>query len=219
MTENLSHVGKNLYSRTWKSVESVQKYANSRYRGLDQYLVSRRELCIVRQLLSIAKSPDRTLLDTPSGYGRFTRVFLDRDFDITSADLNLYVLQYQRRLFVDISNPVVANVLNLPFGSERFYTVFNFRLLQHFSSEKKRLRTLNELYRVSKKWVIVSVYIKSSVHALIKKASTHKGMITMIDFVLWEREIKSAGFKIVAFRRVLPLMHAQTIFLLEKSSR
>lgn len=120
---------------------------------------------------------------------------------------------------MDISNPVVANVLNLPFGSERFYTVFNFRLLQHFSSEKKRLRTLNELYRVSKKWVIVSVYIKSSVHALIKKASTHKGMITMIDFVLWEREIKSAGFKIVAFRRVLPLMHAQTIFLLEKSSR
>lgn len=158
VTENLSHVGKNLYSRTWKSVESVQKYANSRYRGLDQYLVSRCELCIVRQLLSIAKSPDRTLLDTPSGYGRFTRVFLERDFDITSADLNLYVLQYQRRLFVDISNPVVANVLSLPFGSERFYTVFNFRLLQHFSSEKKRLRTLNVAIQSKKMGNCFSVY-------------------------------------------------------------
>jgi len=204
------------YYRTWQDIESVRKYSNTRYRGLDQRFVSWREKKIVNKMLNKIKSPGSMLLDIPTGYGRFTHLFLEYDFNITNADLNLFALLYQRERHLGTANSVVANVLDIPFKNNQFDVVFNFRLLQHFKTSKERCTFLKELHLTTKKWAIVSVYIKSSLHRFIQKISSRKRKMTMIDLDVWCEEVTSEGFKIVESLRVIPFFHAQMIFLLEK---
>ncbi len=204
------------YSRTWQNVESVRKYSKTRYHSLDQRFVSWRERKIVNKMLNKIKLPGSKLLDIPTGYGRFTQLFLENDFDITNADLNLFALLYQREQHLGTANSVVANVLDIPFKNNQFDVVFNFRLLQHFKTSKERCTFLKELRISTKKWAIVSVYIKSNLHIITQKISSRKRKMTMIDLDAWREEVTNEGFKIVESRRVIPSFHAQMIFLLEK---
>ena len=214
--ESSSHLQKP-YAKTWKSVKSVAFYAKSRYRNIDQKYVSWRETAIINRFLkSIDTMTDRSILDVPTGYGRFTQTFLENDLDITSADLNLYALMYQRQRYLETSNIAVSDVFNLPFRDEQFNIVFNFRLLQHFQSRSARLQIVDELRRVSSRWLIMSVYVRSKMHTVVRQISSRPKRIWMADLKLLKNDINKAGFRIAAIKSIIPYLHAQRILLLEK---
>lgn len=217
MNSELQADNKKQYAITWKSVDAVQCYANNRYKHFDQRFISWRECRIVDRILSKLKSQFQSLLDIPSGYGRFTQLFLNHGFDITNGDLNLYALKYQRELHSNATKVVVSNVNATPFRDNQFDIVFNFRLLQHLKTGAERERILKELQRITKRWVIVSVYIYSSFHRLTQKISTRPRKMTMAERKTWENEIKNAGFRIVGLWWVVRFFHAHKIYLLEKS--
>ncbi|PIS30717.1 MAG: hypothetical protein COT43_01165 [Candidatus Marinimicrobia bacterium CG08_land_8_20_14_0_20_45_22] len=204
------------YSITWKSVESVEKYSINRYKNLDQRWVSWREKRIVNRILNHLRSANQTLLDIPTGYGRFTELFLKNDFSVTNGDLNLYALEYQQKLHRGSTRVVVSDVNATPFRKNEFDVVFNFRLLQHFKTSAERLSTLSELYRVTKRWVVISVYLESSLHRLNQKLSSRPRKMTMATTKDWENEVSESGMKIVDSWWVLRFFHANKIFLLEK---
>lgn len=204
------------YAITWQSVESVEHYANSRYRHLDQRLVSWRERRIVEKLLRKLAVENTFLLDIPTGYGRFTPLFNKYGFKVLNGDLNLYALLYQQRSHPNDNMAIVANGNRLPLGDNLVDVIFNFRLLQHFKTSAERRALLQELSRVSGHHLIVSVYIESAFHHFIQVISGRKRRMTFISRDQWNAELRSCGLEVVQVRRPLRFFHAQNIFWLEK---
>jgi len=205
------------YSRTWKSIDSVRKYAESRYKHLDQRLISQREIRLVDRVLMRISFPQQTLLDIPAGYGRFTQTFLEHDLDVTNADLNLYAALYQREQHHEVAKSLVANVFHIPFPDNSFDIIFNFRLLQHIKSGEERRDILNELRRVTREWAIVSVYIHTPLHFLQRRLIKRSKRIFMTTDEIWCREIRDAGFTAVKSWWVFRFFHAHKIYLLKKN--
>jgi len=204
------------YAITWQSLESVERYAQSRYRHLDQRLISWRERRIIDRFLKKMSGANRSLLDIPTGYGRFTLLFRKHAFRIINGDLNLYALLYQRQYHPDNDLAVVANGNRLPLRDNLVDVVFNFRLLQHFKTSHERVAMLTELARVTRRYLIVSVYLESGFHRLIQQIAGRKRRMTIISLRQWETELQASGLKIVCQRRALRFFHAQNIFWLEK---
>ncbi len=205
------------YSVTWNSLEGVRKYAATRYRHLDQRLISVREIRLVRRILNEISTSRATLLDIPAGYGRFTRTFLEKDLDVTSADLNLYAAMFQREQYRELSKVLVANIFSLPFKQDNFDIVFNFRLFQHLKTEPERQLILKELHRVSRQWAIVSVYVYSPMHALQRKIAKRPKRIFMVYESDWRKAIEQAGFSLVKSFWIWRFLHAHKIYLLRKT--
>lgn len=206
------------YAVTWQSVEAVERYAGSRYKHLDQRLVSWRERRIIDNFLKILSGENRILLDIPTGYGRFTPLFRKQGFTLINGDLNLYALLYQRQSRPEGQLSVVANGNRLPFNNDLADVVFNFRLLQHFKTSAERVALLSELARVSRRTLIVSVYLESGFHRLTQVLSKRKRRMTLIPHTQWESELQACGLKVVKMRRPLRFLHAQCIFWLEKTA-
>jgi len=206
------------YSVTWNSLEGVRKYAAIRYRHLDQRLISAREVRLVRRILKKIGTSRAKLLDIPAGYGRFTKIFLENDLDVTNADLNLYAALFQREQDRGINKVLVANIFSLPFKPDNFDIVFSFRLFQHLKTEPKRQLILKELHRVARRWVIVSVYIYSPLHALQRQIAKRPRRIFMIDESDWRAAIERAGFSLEKSFWVWRFLHAHKIYLLRKIS-
>jgi len=205
------------YARTWQNVAAVERYAQSRYRHYDQRLISWREQRIVDHFLKQIADENHILLDIPSGYGSFTPLFHRHAFKVINADLNLYALLYQRQRFPDTNLMIVADGNRLPLPDNFANVVFNFRLMQHFQTSDQRAALLRELTRVSNCHLIVSVYLDSAFHRLIQVISGRKRRMTMIPWVQWNAELLSCGLKVIQIRRPLRFLHAQNVFLLEKS--
>lgn len=206
------------YAITWQNVERVEHYAKTRYKHLDQRFVSWRERRIIDNFLKQLKGENRTLLDIPTGYGRFTALFRKHGFKLINSDLNLYALLYQRQCNPDSQLAVVTNGNCLPFGKNRVDVVFNFRLLQHFKTSVERTALLSELARVSRQTIIISVYLKSGFHRLTQKISGRQRRMTLISRAQWESELRTCGLKVIKMRRPLRFLHAQCIFWLEKTT-
>jgi len=201
---------------TWKSNSEVRRYARTRYRGIDQRLLSLRELAIVKKLLSGIRKEDLTILDVPCGYGRFVPLLSKLCLALVCGDLNIHALSYAKATHKWIRCWVNCDVLNLPFKETSFDVVFDFRLLQHFDSLESVIAVLKEFQRVSKKFILFSIYTESWLHGLVRKFRKRTHRIKMFNKATLRSRLKKAGFKIKAEVGVLPGVHAHTIYLVEK---
>jgi len=212
---NGSEPRRKTYAITWQSVAAVANYATHRYHHLDQFLVAWKEKRLVRRLLRKIRAESHTLLDIPTGYGRFTPLFLENGFDLLSCDLNLYALLYQRQQYPQLGRAVVASVFALPFRDRHFDVVFNFRLIQHFKTSAERQALLQEIQRVTRRFAIVSVYLPSIFHRLSQILGGRPRRMTMVTPADWEAEVQANGLRVVQACWVWHFLHAQKIFLLE----
>ncbi len=111
----------------------------------------------------------------------------------------------------------------LPFRTGAFDLVFNLRYLQHAHAESDRVRALAELVRVSRRYVLLSYYRRSNVHAVIRTLQSvtrgsRRRTPSMIDGGEFARLVRSAGCRTVADRGIVPWFHAQRLVLLEKTN-
>lgn len=208
--------------------DEVADYERRRYRGLDQRIVHRREVRILRRALRSAgaNSPDgpRLLaLDAPCGYGRFSGLLIEAGYRPVSCDLSPAMVRRARTKDPISHIPIglVANVARgLPFRDGAFPLVFSLRLFHHLHSAEDRRSALGEFARTGSGWLILSFYQANVLHKaqralrrLVKRSKTRIKMLTGREF---EAEAAEAGFRVV---RVFPLfraVHAQRIALLNK---
>jgi SAM-dependent methyltransferase len=206
--------------------EEVADYEQKRYRGLDQRIVHRREVGILKTLLSLAESASPSAapayaLDAPCGYGRFSGLLQERNFRLVSLDLSPAMVERAVEKGLNNSNPIgiVSNMAEgLPFKPNIFRLILSMRLFHHLHESEERRSVLREFARASNGWVILSFYQVNPLHLAqrrlrrrIKRSKTRIKMITRREF---EEEADEAGFEIV---RVVPLfrgIHAQQIALL-----
>jgi SAM-dependent methyltransferase len=206
----------------------VADYERRRYRGIDQRIVHRREVRILKKALRLPGEKATAALpvlalDIPCGYGRFSGLLAEAGYRPVSCDLSLAMV---RRALAKAQIPlhplgVVANVVQgLPVRAGAFPLVFSLRLFHHLHRPEERRAALGEFAHAGSRWLILSFYRANALHqaqrALRRLVRRSKTRIKMISGREFEEETARAGFRVV---RVFPLfrgLHAHHIALLEK---
>ncbi len=199
--------------------KEVQHYERTRYSHLDQWLINILEQLIVRNFIEKNELKGLTLLDIPCGFGRFSPLFLRYKIKLTSADISHAMVERTKSNLSQISgekNFLVSSVKELPFKDNSFDATFTVRLLHHNFTRDERINILRELRRVSKRYVIVTMYRWTLFHKLTRKIRRLKRVIIMLSMKEMEEEIRASGLRIVKKRVLMPIFHSQVFLLLEK---
>lgn len=198
--------------KPWKDLDHVERYASRRYSSWDQRWLDRKEQSAVRRLVS-EHGLSGLILDVPAGYGRFLSI-LSEVGDVLAVDLGFFPLLYQKERFGPATDCVNAEAQKLPLKDKTVDAVFCFRLFQHLHRSPQRVAILREFGRVSREWVIVSVYGASFFHSLFRRVVPQPSKITMMAQDQFQEELREADLTMVEEAAVAPFFHAQRIHLL-----
>lgn len=197
-------------------------YEQTRWKHADQKAIDRRERAMVRQMLAQVAAPGQTVLDVPSGFGRFTTELVEQGLRPAGADLEVPMISRTReRLGADCWAYVRANLKGtLPFKPGSFDGAFCMRLFHHVRSEQERAAMLSELGRVVRGWALISFYAFEPLHwaqwHLRTRTRPGKGWIAMIPTSRFLAEVRAAGLEPVECRAVMPVLHAHRLVLCRK---
>ena len=191
----------------------ARRYAERRYRGLDQRLVHALESRLVLRYVDELAGRGEEVLDMPCGYGRFTGPLLRRGLVVSAGDADRARLDLLGEL---VEGEVPVRCLRseaLPFDDASFDATVCVRLLQHLKDPDQRRRTLAELARVSRRGVVATVYMRSAVHGAVHSAR-RQARLAHYDRAGLLRDLAAAGLRIRRMARPIPLLHAQTVLQL-----
>lgn len=200
----------------WQNLEQVDRYARERYRHWDQRWLSRREEQLVARIFA-QYHLGGSILDVPVGYGRFQKL-LHRFGLVHALDASYYAVLYQRENPGLAQGSVTGLAEELPYPDRSFEVIFSLRLLQHIHERDRRLAILNEFNRVSRRWVVVSLYVQAPLHLLHRRIVKLTSRITMLSRGELREEAREAGLQLVRMVSVLPGLHAQRICLFSSDS-
>jgi len=202
----------------------VENYRTTRYKGIDQQIVNKRERKILEKILVSLSDRSVSILDVPCGYGRFSEFLLRKSINLISADISLPMVMAARKYSVASSSNhhfLVGDIRNLPLKDNTFDYVITIRLLQHMLNASIRHQVLRELHRVARKMVVLSFYRYNFLHSIerwircqIKNVDKRISMLNLDDF---SKELNSTGFVVLRLFPVLKYFHAHTIALLQKA--
>jgi SAM-dependent methyltransferase len=207
-------------------VGDLDRAAYLRHRfGGSQRIVRWREERMVAALLARLEGSLSCVLDAPCGHGRFTAqlraatrgLLVSADSDprhlraLRSAESPAYLPDLVE---LDLRSP-------LPFGDRTFDLVFTVRFLHHVREQAWRERLLEDLVRVSRRYVLVSYYEAGSLHSLQKalqhalkpKRGRRLAMVRRSELL---RSFDAMGCRVVSDSAILPGLHAHRLVLLER---
>ena len=201
----------------------VEEYKRTRYKGIDQRIVNKRERKILEKIFGSIREKSISILDVPCGYGRFSELFLKRSLNLTSADISFPMVLTTKKYSPLTNSPhhfLVGDIKHLPLKENSFDCIVTVRLFQHILKSSTRFQILKELHRVAKKMVIISFYRYNLLHNIerwarcrIKNVNKRITMLPLGDFV---KELNSVGFKVLNLFPVMRYFHAHNIVLLQK---
>jgi len=195
----------------WKNLEQVDRYARERYRHWDQRWLSRREERLVTGIFT-RYNLNGSILDVPVGYGRFQKL-LSRFGPVHALDSNYYAVLYQRKNLGLALDSVTGRAQELPYPDRSFEVVFSLRLMQHIHERDMRLAIMNEFNRVSRRWIVVSLYVRTPIHRLHRRIFKMPSRITMLSREELKEEAREVGLQLERIVSVLPGLHAHRICL------
>jgi SAM-dependent methyltransferase len=196
----------------------VRDYQQQRYRSLDQAVVNWREQRLVESLLTTCHLTQGSLLDIPCGFGRFTALFARLGITATGADFSGDMVRLANTQEVPEGRGrwLHTDIFHLPFADNTFDCTFCVRLLHHRFSPAERLHLLRELARVSRRYILVSVYLSSPLHTLARHWRGTRGRLAMLTTAQWHDLARQSGLRILQQRALCRLCHAQTFAVLTK---
>jgi ubiquinone/menaquinone biosynthesis C-methylase UbiE len=159
-------------------------------------------------------------LDIPCGTGRITEVLVGLGMDVTAADVSQAMMEHANVRMAKNASPVPfvqADIENLGFPENAFDLIVTIRLLHHIPPSLHR-KILAELHRVTRNWVVISFSSKYSIQSarrnLLGKMRGEPRY--SISPALFRYEVANAGFRIVRYISLLPLISESVFVLLEK---
>jgi SAM-dependent methyltransferase len=167
----------------------------------------------------------KTVLDIPSGAGRFAKV-LAHGRELIEADVAAEILEFARERAEKAGLKLTflqcdASQIPLPDGAVD--CVFCNRLLHHILSVKEREVFLREFHRVTRKYLVVSFFDYHAFGGVRKLFKALKGRKPKYDqqptFADFTKEIAGCGFNVREVVATGAPWVAQKFFVLEKSTR
>ncbi|MCP4680806.1 MAG: class I SAM-dependent methyltransferase [Desulfobacterales bacterium] len=180
----------------WKNhIEDGAKYEWLRFeRNEKARKRSRRERGMVVDFLR-SLPENQTILDVPSGMGRFCEIIKEQGHQPIAVDSNLGRIQDTRNRLVPPIPSAHANIMNLPFLDNSVDAAICFRLTHHLNPALVR-NVLEELNRISK-YALVTFYSKHTWKNYRKRliGKYHKGFYCAFK---WIRKVsEESGWKIL----------------------
>ena len=195
-----------------------QGYQQQRYHSLDQAWVNWREQRLLARLLTLCQLANRTVLDVPCGYSRFAPLYARLGITAVGADMSYDMAHLAAATHKRHSGEgwLCADILALPFPDSMFDSVLCIRLLHHRFSDAERQRILAELARVSRRFVIISFYQPTLLHALARHWRGARGRLAMMTAARLRELAQASGLQVQRVQALLPFCHAQTFVVLSK---
>ena len=140
------------YARVKSDVESARTYNQRKQSKHTQEMAMIEDA--MRHVRGIA-----TLLDAPCGVGRASIALARMGLQVTGVDLGEAALELAESLAAEAKVPVRFerhDLFALPYADRAFDATLCFRLLHHFESPAVRGRLLDELCRVTGRYMLVS---------------------------------------------------------------
>lgn len=189
-----------------ENLPDALNYIRTRYRHPDQRLVNFLEIKLIIRLFSDLLAPGALILDVPSGYGRLTVPLLFKGFRVVGGDISpaMAKLVSEKTLSLNLS------IFELPFRDRSFDATLTWRLFHHFDAEEIE-KALNELARVSKRFVIFSFYRVNFLHTAERRIRKMKSRIRFYGISQMREILNRTGLEIVLLKSALGPIHAQTI--------
>ncbi len=203
--------------------QTRETYVGTRY-GRSQMFINWREQRIVAGLLKMAERSLPRILDIPSGHGRFTPQLRNLASDeLVCCDISLKRLKALFDAEPTEGTPIEIREVDLfktiPFETDEFDLVFNFRFFQHVDDQNISDQLIEELARVTRRYVIVSFYESAPLHSWQKRTwrrAGHKTTMPMPSCEQFIGKFENQGCRVIAHKAALPGIHAQRIVLFEK---
>jgi ubiquinone/menaquinone biosynthesis C-methylase UbiE len=151
----------------------AEKYAR-RFENGSRRRIDQREQRAVATIFSELKDC-QTILDVPSGAGRFLQTLGANGRRIIEMDVALEILAYTQEKLGQHETPallVQGDASRLPLADGAVDCVFSNRLLHHILKQDERACILREFHRVARRWAVVSFFNYKglgAVRALLKR--------------------------------------------------
>jgi ubiquinone/menaquinone biosynthesis C-methylase UbiE len=210
------------YRQRMQHAKRAQLYAD-RFETGSRKAINQREQRAVAKIFADLNDC-RSVLDTPSGAGRFAKALSAGGRQVIGSDVAFEILEYGRERAA--KNNVSVNFLQgdaskLPFGDNAVDGIFCNRLLHHIHSAKERAVFLKEFHRVARRYLVISFFDYHSFGAVRRLLKALKGRKPKYDqqptFEQFTEEVLAAGFKVRAVVRTGAAWVAQKYFVLEKA--
>jgi ubiquinone/menaquinone biosynthesis C-methylase UbiE len=210
------------YRGKLQDATKAEKYA-TRFETGPRKRIDQREQRAVRQIF--AELTDcRSVMDVPSGAGRFLAALGGQGRLVIESDVAHEILVFSRNRSQKLkvrSRFVQADAAHLPLMSGAVDCVFCNRLLHHILAVEQRAIFLRELYRVARRYVVVSFFdyhafgaARKILKALKGRKPLYQQQPTRAEF---EQEVAACDFRIKKLVPTGALWVAQKYFVLEKA--
>ena len=207
-----------VYAGARRHEERAESYATKYDRELHKRISSYFERRAIRRALAVTGVRGATVLDVPCGAGRLTPLLLPVSRRLVSCDYSPAMLAVYRRTH---SAPcTVGSAFDLPFADRAFDVVFSARLSHHIASDERRADYLREIMRISRGWVIATIFDRDSLKNRVREFSRRwsgkrsKHAFARSDL---ERIAASAGFAVAAGFPLSRLASGQVFYVLRRS--
>jgi ubiquinone/menaquinone biosynthesis C-methylase UbiE len=194
------------YRRRLQDPERARKYARRFERG-ERKRIDRREQQAVRSILA-GLIDCRTILDVPSGAGRFVGTLGQNGRTVVEMDAAFEILEFAQDragksgIHVRFAQ---GDASRLPLAENSVDAVFCNRLLHHLTQAEERALVLREIHRVAKRYAVVSFFdyrgfggLRKLLKRLRGRKPVYDGQPTLEEF---SAELRSCGFRV---REVVP---------------
>lgn len=147
------------YADNLKTEKAAQSYSTKYQRIWHKRLSDRRERSVIQAALALTQGPHQRVLDMPCGAGRLTRELLSYGKEFYGVDYSAEQLKICKAQYPEENLQVVqGSCFELPFEDDFFDLAFSVRLSHHIGDADQRVRYLEELFRVSKRYVIATFF-------------------------------------------------------------
>jgi len=171
---------------------------------MSNYLERSMIRCALRRMRRKARF--QSVLDLPSGAGRFLPVLAEFNVSVTAMDTSAAMLQEGRRYAKSFHRSYVAIVgsaFNVPLADDAVDLVLCARLLHHFPDARQRIDILTELARVARYGIIISFFDATSYYAWRRRRrNLRRGKASKRYSIPREqcrREGEAAGLELLGF--------------------
>ncbi len=208
------------YSENRRKPEKAASYDKKYERQLHKRISDWREKRLLSALLG-STGRHELALDVPSGAGRLSEIIARHTATLCEVDYSLEMLRLCRRN-ASSYRPLaaVASVFQLPFGDLAFDLVVSIRLSHHIPDLEARRDHLRELFRVSRKFVLLTFFGEESWKNRLRNLYRRLGGRKRAKLTLSLQDVgdlaRKAGFRIVNVRSLSSVFSGHFFTLLER---
>lgn len=198
----------------------ARSYDGSRFRGIGWILDKLERRALRRTFRHIRKVvADPAVLDVPCGTGRITEFLLGQGLDVTGGDISQAMMEVARHKCRHFPTarfvPLDLDRLDLPDRS--FDVVTCIRLFHHLDTQERE-RTLKELARVTRRFVVVNVSYSSRFYRCRRRLKGWLGQGVSPTSSTWVeilREAAAAGLRVIGCCFCLRFLSEDLVLLME----